>query len=364
MVNILIVSLVLVVSNWISLDIYLFLTFYLHQSGSIPLSPLSYNTVRSNMFRGTQPSNDGCANEGQKTINCIQETTLIDCDLGGSVDYSDLNNFFTWNTNASLAELVSVDFRFNQEINISSIRMFFWNSPINSVIVPNIKMYWADRNLQFTLYKINITSSPNRTDNGQNRLNIDSISDFRLQLKYLRIEMSFYDDNWIFLSEVQFCGKCYICNIACNYMNCCMFWFIGNTAPFRIIQPSTENHVQAVTSTRSQVNVTCSVNANISEMVIVWFYNSSAIQINRVSHIQSGNTTTLLISNFQPSDAGVYQCVFSDQASSGWTIRRNIILIINGMYICSHNIFYISCSAVVLYSEDRYEIIGLCKILR
>ena len=79
--------------------------------------------------------------------------------------------------------------------------MFFWNSPSNSIIVPNVGIAWADRNMQFTEFTIT-TNSPNRTEDGQSILNID-ISNDRLQLQYLRIVMSFYDNSeWIFLSEV------------------------------------------------------------------------------------------------------------------------------------------------------------------
>ena len=50
------------------------------------------------------------------------------------------------------------------------------------------------------------TSSPDRTGDGRRRLNIDINNG--LQFQYLRIEMSFYDNSeWIFLSEVQFCGE-------------------------------------------------------------------------------------------------------------------------------------------------------------
>ena len=70
---------------------------YIKYVGSIPLSPLSYNTMRSNIFNGIQPSNEGCTNgvsiDGQVTIDCGQGTTLIDCDRGfNGGDYSDLSN--------------------------------------------------------------------------------------------------------------------------------------------------------------------------------------------------------------------------------------------------------------------------------
>ena len=53
---------------------------------------------------------------------------------------------------------------------------------------------------------ITTTSSPDRTGDGRRRLFIDINNG--LQYQYLRIEMSFYDNSeWIFLSEVQFCGE-------------------------------------------------------------------------------------------------------------------------------------------------------------
>ena len=113
--------------------------FHIH-AGSIPLSPLSYNTMKSNVFNGTQPSNEGCTNgvsiDGQVTIDCGQGTTLIDCDRGiNGGDYSDL---FAWNRTTSVAQQVSIVFRFGQQITISRIIMFFWNSQSNSIIIPNV----------------------------------------------------------------------------------------------------------------------------------------------------------------------------------------------------------------------------------
>ena len=174
----------------------------------MPLSPLSYNTIGSNVFNGTQPSYEGCAaisTERRLLIDCGQGTTLIDCDQGG--DYSDLSHFFTWNKTTSGVRQVSIVFRFNQQININNINMFFWNSPSNSIIVPNVRMSGADRNLHFIEPTIT-TNSPNRTKDGLITLNINNIGD-RLKFQYLRIVMRFYHNSqWIFLSEVQFCGKC------------------------------------------------------------------------------------------------------------------------------------------------------------
>ena len=167
------------------------------------------------MFNGTQPSNEGCTNgvsiDGQVTINCGQGTTLIDCDRGynDSIDYSDLSNYFVWNRNSRRAEQVSIEFKFYQQINISRITMFFWNSPNDSIIVPIVRIYWADHNVQFIQFISTAvtTNSPNRTEDGRSILNI-GISKRKLKFLYLKIEMTFYSNSeWIFLSEVQLCGE-------------------------------------------------------------------------------------------------------------------------------------------------------------
>ena len=83
--------------------------------------------MRSNVFNGTHPSNEGCTNgvivSGQVTIDCGQGTTLIDCERerfnGG--DYSDLSNTFAWNRTTSVDQQVSIMFRFDQQIEISRI---------------------------------------------------------------------------------------------------------------------------------------------------------------------------------------------------------------------------------------------------
>ena len=179
------------------------------------LSRLSYNTTRSHVFNGTQPSNEGCTNgvsiDGQVIIDCALGTTLSDCDQGyndnNDVNYSSLSNYFIWNRTASVDQQVSIVFRFDQQINISRIRMFFWNSQSNSIIVPNVMMYWSNDDSITPSNVINITTnSPSRKGNGRRRFNVDIKA--RLQFQYLRIAMSFHDNSeWIFLSEVQFCGK-------------------------------------------------------------------------------------------------------------------------------------------------------------
>ena len=165
------------------------------------------------MFNGTQPSNEGCTNgvsiDGQVTIDCGQGTTLIDCDRGYNytINYFNLSSYFMWNRTTSVAQQVSIDFRFDQQINISRITMFFWNSPNISVIVPTVRLAWADHNVQFVDTTIT-TNSPNRTEDGLSILNISINNDRLLKFLYLRIVMTFYSSSeWIFLSEVQFCGE-------------------------------------------------------------------------------------------------------------------------------------------------------------
>ena len=171
--------------------------------------------MRSNVFNGTQPSNEGCTNgvsiDGRVTIDCGQATTLIDCGRGyNGGDYSDLSRTFAWNRTTAVAQQVSIVFRFDQQINLSSISMFFWNSQSNSIIIPNVMMYWGDY-FDGSIVPINeittiTTSSPDRTGDGRRRLLIDINNG--LQFQYLRIEMTFYDNSeWIFLGEVQFCGE-------------------------------------------------------------------------------------------------------------------------------------------------------------
>ena len=68
--------------------------------------------------------------------------------------------------------------------------------------------------------------------------------------------------------------------------------------------------------------LTCSLNITIpSTVIMVWLHNNNNVHSPEV--IETANTRTLVIRNFQTSDAGVYQCVFNDVLGSGWTLRRN-----------------------------------------
>ena len=164
------------------------------------------------MFNGTQPSNEGCTNSaivsGRVTIDCGQGTTLIDCDQGYN-DYSDLSSYFIWSRNKAIGQQVSIVFRFYQQIKISRIIMFLWNSQSNNISVPNVRMYWGDYfdgSIILTNGITITTNSLSRVGDGRRRLNIDISNE--LQFQYLRIEMNFYSNSeWIFLNEVWFCGE-------------------------------------------------------------------------------------------------------------------------------------------------------------
>ena len=181
-------------------------------TGTGLLFPLSYNTIRPHEFNGTQPSIEGCTDgvsvNGQVTIDC-GEGSLIDCDRGfNGGDYSRISGTFTWNRTASVDQQVSIVFTFDQQISISRISMFFWNSQSNSIIVPNVMMYWSNDDSITLSNVINITpGNPNRNSDRRTRLNV-GINDVGLQFQYLRMVMSFHDNNeWIFLGDVQFCSE-------------------------------------------------------------------------------------------------------------------------------------------------------------
>ena len=61
----------------------------------------------------------------------------------------------------------------------------------------------------------------------------------------------------------------------------------------------------------NSIQLMCSLNIDIpSSVTVTWTYNSNTVITNGV--LTTGNTTTLVIGNPQSSDAGVYQCVFTE----------------------------------------------------
>ena len=106
---------------------------------------------------------------------------------------------------------------------------------------------------------------------------------------------------------------------------------LGNTAPYHITQPPTDNDVQIVSPTATMATLTCSLNVTIpSTVTVTWLHNGSAVMTIPTNSV----TTALLVQNLQPSDAGVYQCVFNDTA--GYVLRRRTNLLIVGMLLQSY----------------------------
>ena len=74
----------------------------------------------------------------------------------------------------------------------------------------------------------------------------------------------------------------------------------------------------------SYVQLMCSLNVNISSInvTVTWLHNGNVVM---TAPMLNGNTMTLQIENPQPSDAGVYQCVFNNTYYQ-WIGKRNITL--------------------------------------
>ena len=125
-----------------------------------------------------------------------------------------------------------------------------------------------------------------------------------------------------------------------------LYVFTGNTAPFHIIEPLADNDVQIFPPTATMATLTCSLNITIPDTVaIVWAHNNNVITMaERVT--KTGNTTTLLVENVQPSDAGDYQCAFNDALGSTWTLRRNIRVHIIGKFCINYELVTIICLSI------------------
>ena len=109
--------------------------------------------------------------------------------------------------------------------------------------------------------------------------------------------------------------------------------FTGNTAPYHITQPSTDNDVQIVSPTATMTSITCSLNITIPlRTVVIWSHNGGiATHASNKNATKTSHGTTLFIENPRSSDAGVYQCVFNGVANDGWILRRNVRLFITSM---------------------------------
>ena len=90
----------------------------------------------------------------------------------------------------------------------------------------------------------------------------------------------------------------------------------------QIIQPPVDFYSVTFDESTSFIQLMCSLNVTIpSSVTVTWLHNGSVIMTPPNEVTTTGNTTTLVIGNPQPSDAGVYQCVFT-----GLNLQRSILL--------------------------------------
>ena len=103
---------------------------------------------------------------------------------------------------------------------------------------------------------------------------------------------------------------------------------IGNTGPYHITQPPTNDLVQIASPDAAMVMLMCSLNISIpAGMTITWLHNDTVILTNTNKDDQSTNTAWLIRGGpIPPSYTGHYQCMFNDNI--GHILTRNITLLI------------------------------------
>ena len=85
--------------------------------------------------------------------------------------------------------------------------MFFWNSTSDNVRVPSVTAYWSDDDSVVPSNYIAVSYNTDCSRIGGCVLTITG-GNSELKFQYLRITMTFQINHvWIFLSEIQFCGK-------------------------------------------------------------------------------------------------------------------------------------------------------------
>ena len=110
------------------------------------------------------------------------------------------------------------------------------------------------------------------------------------------------------------------------YIYLCVF--ICTDADLNIIQPPVNNFViNFIPNKQAMLRLVCALDDIIPfGVTVTWLRNDNPVMIAYPNEVlQIGSTTTLIIRNPQPLDAGIYQCVFNNYAN-GWTLRRNIIV--------------------------------------
>ena len=115
--------------------------------------------------------------------------------------------------------------------------------------------------------------------------------------------------------------------------NCNKCSITGNAPHFHISQPPTD--VVQFFPPNATFSVTCTLNITmLPGMRVQWTHNRNIFSSPTANITTAGKATTLVIENFQPSDVGVYRCLFID-SSSGWTQTRNIRLVIGSKFVCT-----------------------------
>ena len=116
--------------------------------------------------------------------------------------------------------------------------------------------------------------------------------------------------------------------------NCNKCSITGNVPHFHISQPPSD--VVHFVPPNVTFSVTCTLNiTRPPDMRALWTRNRNVFSSPTANITTAGKATTLVIENFQPSDAGVYQCLFDDSWSSGWVQTRNIRLVIGSKFVCT-----------------------------
>ena len=190
--------------------------------GKIPLSVFSYRTIRSHVFNGTRPSNKGCTNDassgGELSIDCRLGAALLDCNSdfnGGDLTTN------TWNRASLSSNVVSIVFRLTQQSSISVIRMFFWNSTSDNINIPRVSAYYSDDSP--TTQSSALTTTSISVDGNENGSIVTLNTSGNQKFHYLRISMNFLNNQgWIFLSEIQFCGKLSHSNVS-TFVYLCVY---------------------------------------------------------------------------------------------------------------------------------------------
>ena len=89
--------------------------------------------------------------------------------------------------------------------------------------------------------------------------------------------------------------------------------YLTNVVP-QIIQPPDNSHTVTFDETASSVQLMCSLNIDIpSSVTVIWTHNGHPAMITPPNGVlTAGSTTTLVIGNPQPSNAGTYLCAFNE----------------------------------------------------